>query len=294
MKKTIFLALSLTALLFTSCNNDEDNHEDMVISGFSNAELSNFFGGGNGYYTYTTTSDRAIGQNYQNFHSHLSNFWGTNSAFSFVGNSTNINYTNNAVAVTTGGKHYILVGNALVNKLLPSSKVSDFVDDAFVLAHEHGHITQRYVGYYPNGNNTLGLELSSDMLAGYYLGRNNGGNANWTQAATAFKTANSVGGGDHGSGSQRESAVRLGFVIAKNGSRAFSAKELMNAYENLYSRILKGEKFDQNTKVNGREVNPYTITGHSEEMSQDLKDILVREYDDLVKFNKESIERYGE
>ena len=294
MKKTILLALSLTTLFFTSCNNDEDEMEQTYTSSLTSSQLSNYFTGGDGYYTYTTTNEKAIGQNYINFHNHLSSFWGTTSTFYFVGNSVNINRTNNAVASTTGGKHYILMGNALVNNLLPSTKIADFVDDAFVLAHEHGHIAQRYLGYYSNANNILGIELSADMLSGYYLGRKNGGNATWTQAATAFNIANSVGGNDHGSGSQRESAVRLGFVIAKNGSRAFSSKELMNAYENLYPRIIKGEKFDQNTKVNGREVNPYSVTGQSEEMSQDLKDILVREYDDLVKFNKESIERYGE
>jgi uncharacterized protein len=94
-----------------------------------------------------------------------------------------------------------------------AASTQGYVAAVYVLAHEWGHQLQ-FTYNLPSVTGYANMELEADGYGGYYLNKPNSAfGGNWPAAALAVNYANTLGGGNHGTGAQRRSAVRLGWWL---------------------------------------------------------------------------------
>ena len=89
---------------------------------------------------------------------------------------------------------------------------------AYIVAHEVAHQIQFRQGY-PSVTGASNTELEADGFAGYFLRRSY--TSNWSDVIPAYNFSQSIAGANgssHGTPEQRRSSVRLGWLLANNGT----------------------------------------------------------------------------
>ncbi|OWP82704.1 metalloprotease [Flavobacterium davisii] len=175
----------------------------------------------------------------------IKTFWrGTSVAapiFRFVNNGTNWNSTYNAISYGNGKIYY---GEGIFRDA--KSKDASNLINVMILAHEYGHQLQ-YAFRLPSKKESTARagELEADGMAGYYL-RKGYGKSTYSEIATAYEFAYSIGdeqitsADHHGTPVQRRSAVRLGFLLADPTNTKLTPTQFDSNFFYYYDGVLAG------------------------------------------------------
>jgi len=111
-----------------------------------------------------------------------------------------------------------------------------------ILVHEYGHQLQFKFNLSAEATSQREKELEADGFSGYYLGNNR---ANFQQVAAItnfifqFGDAQPNMPDSHGTGAQRRSAIRLGYILGQNPAK-LSAQQFDRYFFYYYNGVLSG------------------------------------------------------